>query len=281
VLEPSQSPLQAALAELRKNLHFKSARAFFHDYLHQRTRLDFNYSYYMKIEGGKIIPSPQIITALCSALEDGASEALMLAYCETIFPQRASVFQKMRKRAKPEKTAVSKTPQESAILKVHQKYLTPAQVACIGKSRSHYYAFLILTLAREAITLAQLTDYFKGERLDPILKDLEKSKLVLIKGDDIRSISNEMRFPDAETPAEKKLYEQIDVWNSNFQQVMGFDIFLQKMLLRRVSTRYLSLIHSHLNVLFDLVRTADEIEQDHNHEVLMLNVSLQRGQLPG
>jgi hypothetical protein len=279
--EHPYSPLQTALAELRKSLNFKSARAFYQDYLNQRTRLDFNYSYYMKIEGGKIIPSSQIVSALCSALEDSAAESLMLAYCETIFPQRASVFQKMKKRTKPEKAVATSAPQDTSALKGHQKYLTPAQVACIGKSRSHYYAFLILTLAREPITLVQLADYFKGEKLDLILKDLEKSKLIMNTDDDIRSISNEMRFPEAQTATEKKLYEQIDVWNANFQQVMGFDTFLQKMLLRRVSTRYLSLIQSHLNVLFDLVRTSDEVEQDHNHEVLMLNVSLQRGQLPG
>ena len=55
MLEPTHSPLQTALPELRKSLSFKSARAFYHDYLNQRTRLDINYSYYMKIEGGKLI----------------------------------------------------------------------------------------------------------------------------------------------------------------------------------------------------------------------------------
>ena len=292
MLDQATSPLQNALPELRKSLSFKSARAFYHDYLNQRTRLDINYSYYMKIEGGKIIPSPQIISTICSALEDDAAEALMLAYCETIFPQRAGVFKKMGRKprekvlkpSKPQKSEANsseQSPDQSPAMLASQKYLTQAQVACIGKSRSHYYAFLILTLAREPVTVTQLFEHLKGERLDPILKDLEKSKLVLINGDDIRSISNEMRFPNAETPSEKKLSEQIDLWNMNFHQVMGFDIFLQKMLLRRVSARYLSVIQAHCNVLLDLVRSSDEMDQDHNDEVLMLNVSLQRGQLPG
>jgi transcriptional regulator with XRE-family HTH domain len=272
------------LVEVRKSLHFRSARSFYQDYLAQRTRLDFNYSYYMKIEGGKIIPSPQVISSLCSALEKDSADALMLAYCETVFPERAALFRKLKKPAKkpPLKASDHTSLGGNASAPIlNQKYLTPAQIACIAKSKMHYYTFLVLTLARESVTRDKISGTLKCENINPVLADLEKLKLIHVKSDDVRSISNEMKFPNADSPEQKKLYEQIDLWNLHFYQDLGFDNLLQKMLLRRVSSRYLSVIQAHCNVLLDLVRTSDEIDNDHNDDVVMLNISIQRGSLPG
>jgi hypothetical protein len=62
---------------------------------------------------------------------------------------------------------------------------------------------------------------------------------------------------------------------------MNFESVLQKMLIRRVSSRYLSVIQAHCGVLLDLVRAADEMDATQNDDVLMLNISVQRGALPG
>ena len=97
----------------------------------------------------------------------------------------------------------------------------------------------------------------------------------------MKSISTDMRFPSAETPTQKKLYEELDLWGIEFTKSMGFESLLQKMMLRRVSGRYLSVILGHCNLLLDLVRSSDEVESKHNDHVLMLNISIQNGNLPG
>jgi hypothetical protein len=273
--------LQKNLAYLKKSLGFKSARSFFHDYLQRRTRLDFNYSYYMKIEGGNIIPSPQVVSNICSALEKDAAEELMLAYCAMIFPEKASIFKKLS----PLNTGATKlaiSPAER-VVSSKIKHLTPAQVGAISKSKIHYFSFLVLTLARTAVTLSQLEASLppSGHNVDAILKDLEKMKLIHIENGKIRSISNDMKFPLPEGPTQKKLHEQIDLWNLTFYQEMNFESVLQKMLIRRVSSRYLSVIQAHCGVLLDLVRAADEMDATQNDDVLMLNISVQRGALPG
>jgi hypothetical protein len=286
-VKPSLSPLQRYLSELRRSLGYKSARSFFSEYLQIRTRLDFNYSYYMKIEGGKIIPSPQVITNISRALENDAAGELITSYCKVIFPERPELFQKFRpKERKGDKISNEQTSPSN------QRYLTQAQISCIGKSRNHYFAFLILTLARSTIATIQLKarlihaqEEGSNEDLDQVLVDLEKFKLILIEGQSekqmIRSIASEMKFPSAESAAEKKLYEKIDIWNLSFNQEMSFEPLIEKMLLRRVSSRYLSVIQAHSNLLLELVRASDETESSHNEDVLMLNLTLQKGRLPG
>ena len=279
------TPLQAMLANLRRELGFRSARAFFTDYLQVRTRLDFNYSYYMKIEGGKIIPSPQIISNLCAALETGAADHLMLSYCEMIFPERATLFQ--RKKGAPKnvvKTIPAPVQTSTDLMLSAQKFLTPAQVACIGKSKHYYYTFLLLTLARKPISMIELKATFpQGTALDlkTITSELKKMRLLQIENDEINSIANEMKFPTADSDTQKKLYEQIDAWNISFPKEMRFEQLVEKMMLRRVSSRYLSVIQAHCKVMLDLVRASDELDSEHNDDVLMLNVSIQSGFLPG
>jgi hypothetical protein len=270
--ESDSNPLSLALVQIRKELGYKSARSFFGDYLQRRTRLDFNYSYYMKIEGAKTLPSPQVISDLCRSLKIEDSDTIHLAYCQAIFPERARLFRVQRKEP------VKNGNQASTL---NQKYLTLAQIACIGQSRTHYYVFLLLTLARTSVSRAALAQEVGESEIDNILRGLEKSKLIRIDGDWAETISQEMRFPEPSSAQEKKLYEQIESWNLSFPQDMEFEGLLQKMLIRRVSPRYLSLILSHCNVLLDLIRTSDETNPEHNEDVLMLKLSIQQGKLPG
>ena len=44
---------------------------------------------------------------------------------------------------------------------------------------------------------------------------------------------------------------------------------------------YFTVILGHCNVLMDLIRASEEIDYQHNDDVLMLNFTLSRGRLPG
>jgi hypothetical protein len=269
----------STLIKIRQDLNFKSARAFYQDYLARRTRLDFNYSYYMKIEGDKLIPSPSVLNTICAVFDEERSDDLVLAYCETIFPAKEGLFRKARRGDRPKDLATRKGPETKTLIR--QKFLTPLQVANIGKSQSHYYLFLILTLARKPVHKSVLAKHFKGGHLDSLLSELEKAQLIFVKDGQANCISNEMKFPEAQSARERKLHEQIDLWNQGFSHWMNFEANVQKMLLRRVSPRYLSVIQAHCDVLLNIIRASDEIDPEYNDDVLMLNLSLHRGNLPG
>jgi hypothetical protein len=121
-----------------------------------------------------------------------------------------------------------------------------------------------------------------GEReIESLMREFTKARLVKIQDGKVSSIANDMKFPAADSPALMKTYEAIDSWNIAFHQDMRFEPVVQKMMLRRVSSRYLSVIQAHCNIMIDLIRASDELDSAHNDEVLMLNVSIQSGSLPG
>jgi hypothetical protein len=260
---------------IREELGFDSAKAFYRDYLSERTRLDFNYTYYMKIEGGKVVPSPNVVNVVSSALEKNEADRLILSYCETLFPARAGLFKKQQIKSK--KTALNEKSSEQT----SQRFLTDRQVATVAKTREHYFIFLILTLAREPIMKALLESYVGGIPNSSALQDLAQAKLVRQDQDRFASISNEMRFPKASSPAQTALYEKIDLWNLEFEKFMKFKSVLQKMHLRRISPRYLDVISAHCALISDLVKSSDEVDPNYNDEVLMLTISLSQGKLPG
>jgi hypothetical protein len=62
---------------------------------------------------------------------------------------------------------------------------------------------------------------------------------------------------------------------------MGLDLLVNKMIIRRVSGRYLVIIRKQLEVLFELVKSSDETDIRFNDQVLQLKVALRQGKLPG
>ncbi len=146
------------------------------------------------------------------------------------------------------------------------------------------YLALLLTLARKPISMSELKAAFpQGTAIDlkTITAELKKMRLIQVENDEINSIANEMKFPTADSDTQKKLYEHSDAWNISFPKEMRFEQLVEKMMLRRVSSRYLSVIQAHCKVMLDLVRASDELDSEHNDDVLMLNVSIQSGFLPG
>jgi hypothetical protein len=275
------SLLRETLIQIRTELGHESARAFYR-FLGNRRKLDFNYAHYMKVEGGKALPSPAMVASIGSALDPKAADRLTLAYCETLFPSQRHLFKNPAPPQAPAGTKPVPSAGEGPTL-IRQQYLTEAQVAALCRSSLHYSLFLALTLARGPVAPAALTTLFAAQaaECEQALHDLAAARLVRVERDEVSSIAKEMRFPKAESESMRKMYEQIDLWNFDFDRRMGFEALLQKMMIRRVSARYLGVILGHCNVLMDLVRAAEELDPSHNDDVLMLNCTLSRGKLPG
>ena len=271
--------LQSELKRIRSHLGFDSARAFYQGHLQQKTNLDLNYSYYMKVESGRAIPSSLIISAIADSIPEDYRANLILAYCENLFPGHRSIFTQFHQNQSFK--SAQNIEQDAGGLLTKQLYLTEAQISCLVRSKVHYYLFLLMTLARGPLSLEQVEKVLKSKNLGNVVSDLEATKLVACQGQFLVSYSKELKFPRAESDALKAMYNSIDQWNLRFGEEMHLERPLEKMLIRRISPRYYSLILSQLQILLDFLKAADEVQQDYNKEVVMLNISLNHGELPG
>jgi hypothetical protein len=104
---------------------------------------------------------------------------------------------------------------------------------------------------------------------------------VSVTKDAFEQTSVEMRFPEAYNADLKAAYAKFDTWDETFGSNYGLEKLVNKMIVRRVSGRYLALVRKQLEVLFDLTKASDEVDQRYNDSVLQLKVSLRQGKLPG
>lgn len=128
---------------------FTSASAFYH-YLETRAELDFNYSYYMRIEAGQAIPSAKWFNHMCAVLPKGFEDSLVLTYCSPNFPTRRHLFKQEHVApviALDKKGVRPSVLTEERHTNLTQRELTERQIAAISKSQEHYFVFLILSLA--------------------------------------------------------------------------------------------------------------------------------------
>ncbi|MFN7728510.1 MAG: hypothetical protein ACK5P7_05090 [Bdellovibrio sp.] len=231
----------------------------------------------MKIENGDFVPSPQLISQIAKALPKEWQDELVKSYSRSQFPDFAYLFPSERP-TRPESTPLQKT----AVLDGSTRELTKRQVAILVKSISHYHLFLVLTMARRPLQRKELEKKFKRIPFEKTLADLDDGKFLLMTGETVQLQTTEWRFPSsADDNTLIKSYEQFDEWDLQFGEQFGFETLLQKMLIRRISPRYLGLIQKQLEICLDLVRTSDELETKHNESLVQIRVQLKSGVLPG
>ncbi|NUM87814.1 MAG: hypothetical protein HUU37_01285 [Bdellovibrionales bacterium] len=266
---------RALLAETRKRMGYHTSRAFF-DHL-KKQGVSFNYSYYMRIEREGALPSAKVMREIASALPEKAGEALVLGYCREQFPEHGFLFPERAFSVEAEPPPAG-APADG---QTKQKELSLRQVATIVKSENHYYTFLLLSLARTPIRLAEIQEHFPARLVPPVLEDLLRERIILERGGSYSAVSVETRFPEAYNEELKRAYARMDEWDVDFGKRFQLEPFVNKMMIRRVSPRYLGIIRHQLEGLFDLVRSSDENDARFNESVIQLRVNLRKGRLPG
>lgn len=271
------TPFAQELRSCRLALGHKSAAAFF-EWLKTKG-IGFNYSYYMRLEKDGL-PSEKVVSELVSTLKKDAADRLILAYCRSLFPRQDYLF--TLSAASPEIAADEPAPRESASQAPSgQKELTPRQVAALASNEATYHLFLLSTLARRAIRTSEVEKWFSPKVLGAALKTLSESGLVMAAKGIFEHTAVELRFPEAYSAELKEAYAKFDAWDETFGRKCGLEQLVNKMIVRRVSGRYLTLVRKQLEVLFELTKTSDEVDQRYNENVLQLKVSLRQGKLPG
>lgn len=272
------NPFAEELKVSRKAAGYRSASAFF-EWLKARG-VSFNYSYYMRLEQGGL-PSEKVVSEIASTLKKGAGDRLILAYCRSLFPRQNYLFAAPEEEQRPAMVEEPAPRESSSSSPEGQKELTPKQVAAIEHGEATYHLFLLSTLARRAIQISELEKWFSLKTINTSLRILSEAGLVNLSKGAFEHTAVELRFPDAYNSALKEAYAKFDLWDENFGRKFGLEQLINKMLVRRISGRYLLLVRKQLEVLFELTKSSDEVDQRYNENVLQLKVSLRQGKLPG
>lgn len=257
----------------RKSKGHSQAKAFY-QWLKNKG-ISFNYSYYMRLEQGGL-PSEKVVRELSQAIKGEWQDRLILAYCRSLFPKNAYLFPKGDWSIPAQEESSSSKPQQSL-----QQELTVKQVSVLASAELNYHLFLLSTLARKSISEQELEVWFSEKAIQSSLKQLGSVNLIRKTETGFEALSTEMRFPDAYNQELKDAYKKFDEWDESFGTQLAMDLLINKMLIRRVSGRYLSIIQKQLENLFEIVRSSDEMDARFNDNVLQLKVVLRRGRLPG
>lgn len=267
----------ATLRDLRSRAGHLKARSFHSDLA--RKGVDCNYAYYMKMEAGDVTPSAKIIEQIAQALDEPSGRELIMSYCAEMFPVFAHLFSFEGRRksfVQPEKKSRSSS-------KTSGRELTRRQVAVLASSKSHYHVFLLLTLARRPLSKTEIMQTLVSmKNFQQVIDDLESNKLVRSSDDAYRTLLNEHQFPaEADYSELKPFYRKFDEWDEQFSEDTGFENHLSKMVIRRISPRYLDVIEDSLNSIIKLIRASDELDPKYNDSLVQVRLSLKSGQLPG
>lgn len=274
-----------SLTEIRKRLGHPSARSFFL-YLESRGNLDFNYSYYARIEAGKVLPSEKVVNTIARLVPEPDAHALILAFCSSLFPQYEGLFTaraemdplvilpKAKKDAPASKPA-PEGPDRSS------KFFTMKQIVALSDSRLAYFLFLLTILSRGTIPMKQIEKLFTEKSRSRILESLRAAKLIQIDEKGVFSIAKEIKFPPREPGRLSEIYAQLDIWDREFSDFFRFEKLTQRFILKRVSPRFFPLLVSQSKMLIDLVNASEDADSKQNDEVVMFQLRLTHGKVPG
>lgn len=268
------------LREIRKKLGFDKARGF-HAELAE-SGVECNYAYYMKMEAGQVIPSAKIVEQISLFLSEELARELLLSYCRTLFPRYPHFFpshESVSPKTKERETV--KSP--ASLSEVPGRELTRRQIAVLGRSKVHYHIFLLATIARRPLQFSEIRDLFPNLKpLQEIIQDLVSANIIRSTKEGVNTYANEHAFPtEKEFPELKPTYRQFDEWDEVFAEDMNFQSHLNKMLIRRISPRYLGVIEDSLDMVIKFIRAADEMDTKYNDSLVQVRLSLKSGKLPG
>lgn len=264
------STLGEVLIRIRLDQGHRTSKAFY-KYLESRS-LECNYQYYVKIEKNIVLPSSNLVNQIAKALDRDNAEALIKAFCSDQFKSFSYMFDTQ------EVKAPVKTKEKNSDTLQGQKKLTEKQVYVLAQNKDHYHLFLMMTLSRRPLEQKDLENFKNFKKALSVLK---AENILIQNGESIEAASTEFAFPKADSPTLIKYYETFDQWDKEFEQKFGLETLVNKMMIRRISPRYLGLIQKQIEVLVDTIRISDESEIRHNNQVIQLQINLCKGEIPG
>lgn len=267
------------LKRIRSEMGYSSALSFY-DYLKDNERSIFNYSYYVKIEAGKVLPSSKVLGLLKRHMKKIHYDVLVASYMRDLIPDCDHLI-------KDEYIELNEVYEHSFIKEdltssKRDGFLefTQQQVSVLAEHKIHYQIFILLTLARYSLSKEQI-ERAVGKRCKKYLSYLNENKLIKFDGDFYTSLSSEVKMPKATNDQLRKFYDKFDQWDKEIGVDYDFTNIKRKGLIKRISPKYIDLISKQLDLVIDLIHTSNDLDQDVNEVILSLNLSVDIGRLPG
>lgn len=263
------------LKTTRKILGFTSARSFYID-LESKAELLFNYSYYMKIEAGELTPSEKIIHQISGLIPTNEGDLLVAAFCQDLFPERMPRLLKSLPLSTHGSNHRDLTIHTSAPI---QQELTPRQIHTLAESQDNYFCFLVITLSRVGLAEQDLSS-FAFDNLKKALKTLCDAKIIYEDSRLFRPSHSEFKFP-APSNNVNEAYRKLDNYDLKKSVFFKLEKFKSASFFKRISPKYLQILQSQFDVVFQLIRTAEETDPQYNNEIISFELKVHKGQIPG
>jgi len=260
------------LKSIRSELKYVSAKRFY-EFLVSKGASGFNYSYYMRLERGSL-PSATVVETIAKLIPEELGEMLIKSFCRSQFESFSYLFE--------EENMSAEVTQVTSSSPAKQKELTIYQISKIVQSKNHYDLFLVMTLARRSLTLKEIKAHFKRASIEKVIEEFIEAKLIHRNEDTFLSACNEYQFPSS--IGDKflvKSYKQMDEWDKLFSTKFNFNEIVNKLLIRRISLRYVGIIQNQLMSVIDVAKSSDETDQRFNDHVIHMNLLLNCGKVVG
>lgn len=239
-----------------------------------------NYQHFAKIMNGQIAISKIVVDQFCLALPE-YEDQIVVYYCAELFPKQKHLFDLSSLAQKHLQNSIDETIAKKQDVNYNRKSeLTQLQISEIAKSKFHYFLFLMMIMARRPLLEKELSDFFEAKQLSTSISKLIQTGVVLKTSQGLEPFNTEVQFP-SKSDLNKDFYVLFDKWDEEFARFCQFQPITEKLLLRRISPRYLNLIQSQLQTLIETIKISDESEIKYNTEVIQLNLNLFKGHLPG
>ena len=136
-------------------------------------------------------------------------------------------------------------------------------------------------ILRKPVKKEEIKERFKIPHFEKIVDDLRSAKIIQEEEDYLYSISKELHFPPTDGGALSKIYKQLDLWDPEFATQFQFEAVLHKFMLRRVSPRFLPMIEKQTRQVIDLIQMSEEVDNDYNSQVVQVQFTISKGEIPG
>lgn len=274
------------LKKMESELGFQNSKSFY-NHLASLGNLNFNYTYFMKIEAGKQTPSPMIVERLASLLPKLYQDGLYLAYCSTLFPEKENLFILKNQPTTIEKKEEYKTLKEYSnheeIIQLKKSsYFSILQLEMITRTKLHCFFFYLILQANKALTKNDLQTWFSPEEILILIENFKEARMIHGNEEDgYQSSVNSLKFPPADNEYIKNLYRNTSEWEYELPSFFKLQPQVTRTLFKRCTKKQLELLKLHAELLIQLARATEDSNPDLNQDVFFININFSSGNLPG
>jgi hypothetical protein len=262
--EKFMTPIKIFLQQLQDDFEIKTPTEMYEKFKSSGLSTETDLKEFNEMYSCAKTPHKNFMEVVLSFADDDQKDTLLKDYCEQLFPKHYNQARDPGLRYAKQKSSLE---------------LNESQILEIGKSKIHYYIFLILLLKETKIKRTALIKQFGGaDSINSCIDDLIRLQILIDHRGYIYSASSNIIMPKASTDKIKKIYLSLDEWDKSFGQSFNFEKLIEKNIIRKISSKHLPIIQKHLESITELTRSSVTDSND-TSSIIYLQFSLMKGKL--